>query len=104
MSRVYVFPPSEDDLLGSDDRRDEPIATTDVMAEGDHLLRRYGDQVRVWRVGPDGAEHLGELPVDSLPEDARSELDADEVRTPDDASSLEQALDGFETALRTRGG
>lgn len=104
MARVYVFPSSEDDLLGSDRSRDDAVGVTDVMEEGDHLIRRYGDQVRVWRVGPDGAEHLGELPVDTLPEAARTELDPDEVRTPDDASGLERALDGFETAVRNRGG
>jgi hypothetical protein len=106
MSRVYVFPPSEEDLLGSEQSRDDAVGVTDVMEEGDHLVRRYGEQVRVWRVGPAGAEHLGELPVSSLPDDARADLDLDpaEVQTPDDASSLEQAIDGFETALRTRGG
>lgn len=106
MSRVYVFPASEDDLQGSPASRDDAVGVTDVMAEGDHLVRRYGDQLRVWRVGADGPEWLGEVPVSSLPEDAAADVDLDpaEVHTPDDASSLDRAIDGLETALRTRGG
>lgn len=103
MSRVYVFPPSEEDLLGSDASRDDAVGVTDVMAEGDHLVRRYGDRLAVWRVGPDGAEWLGEVPLSALPDDATVDLSPDEVQTPDDASGLAQALDGLETALRQRG-
>lgn len=105
MSRVYIFPPTEDDLLGSEASSASPVRVTDVMQEGDKLVRRYGDQLRVWRVGPDGAEQLGEIPLSSLPEDATTDLDVDEVREPDDASgSLATALDGLESSLRTRGG
>lgn len=103
MSRVYVFPSSEDDLLGGVEDRDDAVRVTDAMTEGDQLVRRYGDLLQIWRAGPDGAEYLGEVPVDSLPEDARGELDPDEIRTPDDASSLPTAIDGIETALRDRG-
>lgn len=104
MSRLYVFPASEQDLQGSERSREQPVGVTDVMTEGDHLVRRYGDEVRVWRVGPEGPEWLGEVPVSSLPEDATIDLDPAEVQTPDDASSLDRAIDGLETALRTRGG
>jgi hypothetical protein len=104
VSRVYVFPASEEDLLGSDTSRGSPVRVMEAMTEGDHLVRRYGDQLRLWRVGPDGAEWLGEVPVASLPEDATTMLSPDEVQTPDDSSSLAQALDGIESALRERGG
>lgn len=104
MTRVYIFPSSEADLQGSDASRDDAVGVTDVMAEGDHLVRRYGDQLRLWRVGPDRPEWLADVTLSALPGDATTELDPDEVRQPDDASTLPRALDGIESSLRTRGG
>lgn len=103
MSRVYVFPPSEEDLLGSDASRESAVGVTDVMQEGDKLVRRYGDQIHLWRVGPGGSEWIAEVPVASLPDDAVTDLDPDEVRQPDDASGLPRAVEGIESSVRTRG-
>lgn len=103
MSTVYVFPSSEEDLLGGDATDAPPVRVTAAMDDDDLLARRQGDQLVVWRVSDGAAEWLGEVPVDRLPDDARTELDPDEVRVADDASTLPRALRGVVTAIRDRG-
>lgn len=103
MSGVHVFPSMDRQLPG--DRTGEHRPTvSDAMEAGDLLVRREGDDVQVWRYDGREAEWIAEVPVDSLPADARQDLDPTEVRHPDDASGLPQALQGIVTAVRNRGG
>ena len=58
---------------------------------GDTLLRRKGDDVEIGRVTDGGTEWLGSVPASALPLDG-------------DATALEIAVKGVESALVERGG
>ena len=60
-------------------------------SEGDTLLLRDGDDVRLGRVTGAGVEWLGSVPASTLPLDG-------------DAAALQIAVGGVESALVQRGG